>query len=107
MIMSTTPRTVGPSLLRVTVSENAFPFIAEADGAQVLVMDGGGGSGAGAARGDDYNWGDTDVAGRCGLCLLTAVVGVCVVVIEGGDAVTAVKVACPAGRPHLIWTAGR
>lgn len=72
-------------------------------------MDGGdGGVGAGAARGDDDNWGDVGAAGRGGLWLPVADAGVVVsgVVVEGGVVITAVEVADPAGRPPFLGAAG-
>lgn len=109
------------TLLRITssVSEDTLPLISQADGAQILVVDGGSrGVGGAAARGDDESWRDVDTGrGGGGLCdvswLLVAVVGVSVVggavvcvVIEGGVTVAVVQVADPAGRPPLVWTAG-
>lgn len=113
-----------PSSEKITTgfSEDALRLVSQADGAQVLVVDGCGRGvgGVAAAGGDDDSWRDVEAGwggggGAGGLCacdvsrLMMAVVGVggvvgaVWVVVEGAVAGGAVEVA---GRPPLIWAAG-
>lgn len=97
--------------IRASSSEHALALFPQAEGVQVLVVDGGdgGGVGGGAAGGDDDDGWDAGAAGRGGLRWPVADVGVVVsgVVVEGGVVVAAVEVAHATGRPPVLGTAGR